>query len=190
MRITITSSLAFQNVALGSSVAKGISNTSFRCATHWFRCVEKTTRDRTADATHWSKRSMACAARISEASIRRIWHVHGLTIQALDRTQPGPPIEKRRGQTMTPDYKRHGTTTLFTALNIADGQVIGTCMDRHRHQEWLQFLRPIGRQAPQKKQLRLIVDNHSTHKHPQRCNAGRNGIHAFTFPSRRPAPPG
>jgi hypothetical protein len=60
-------------------------------------------------------------------------------IQALDRTQPGLPIEKGRGQDMTHDYKRHGTTALFAALNIADGKVIGTCMERHRHQEWLQF---------------------------------------------------
>src|SRR5271165_5202275 len=64
-------------------------------------------------------------------------------IQALDRTQPGLPLKKGRGETMTHDYKRHGTTTLFAALNVADGVVIGTCMDRHRHQEWLKFLRLI-----------------------------------------------
>jgi len=58
-------------------------------------------------------------------------------IQALHRTQPGLPMKKRRGETRTQDYKRHGTTTLFAALNVADGKVIGTCMDRHRHQEWL-----------------------------------------------------
>src|SRR5207237_4811685 len=64
-------------------------------------------------------------------------------IQALDRTQPGLPMKKGRGETRTHDYKRHGTTTLFAALNVADGKVIGTCMDRHRHQEWLKFLRRI-----------------------------------------------
>jgi len=87
-------------------------------------------------------------------------------IQALDRTQPGLPMKKGRAQTMTHDYKRYGTTTLFAALNTLDGTVMATCMERHRHQEWLKFLRLIDRQTPQEKQLHLIVDNYATHKHP------------------------
>ena len=87
-------------------------------------------------------------------------------IQALDRTQPGLPIKKGRCGTMTHDYKRNGTTTLFAALNTLDGSVIGTCMERHRHQEWLRFLRLIDRQTPAEKDLHLIVDNYATHKHP------------------------
>src|ERR1700690_2604831 len=88
-------------------------------------------------------------------------------IQALDRTQPGLPMKKGRAHTMTHDYKRHGTTTLFAALNTLDGHVMATCMERHRHQEWLKFLRLIDRQPPQHKQLHLIVDNYATHKHPE-----------------------
>jgi transposase len=86
-------------------------------------------------------------------------------IQALDRSQPGLPLKKGRGQTMTHDYKRHGTTTLFAALNTLDGSVITECMPRHRHQEWLRFLRLLDRRTPQDKQIHLIVDNYSTHKH-------------------------
>ncbi len=86
-------------------------------------------------------------------------------IQALDRTQPGLPLKKGRGQTMTHDYKRNGTTTLFAALNSLDGSVIAECMPRHSHQEWLRFLRLIDRRTPKDKQLHLIVDNYATHKH-------------------------
>ena len=172
--------------------------------------VEKTTQEKPPDATHWSTRSMARAVSMSEATVRRIWHKHGLKphvvktfklsndpqfierledivglylnppehalvlsideksqIQALDRTQPGLPMKKGRGETRTHDYKRHGTTTLFAALNVADGKVIGTCMDRHRHQEWLKFLRRIDEQTPADKQLHLIADNYATHKHPR-----------------------
>jgi transposase len=88
-------------------------------------------------------------------------------IQALDRTQPGLPLKKGRAQTMTHDYKRHGTTTLFAALNTLDGQVIGTCMSQHRHQEWLRFLRLIEQQTPTEREVHLIVDNYTTHKHPK-----------------------
>jgi len=171
--------------------------------------IERTTRQKPPDRTHWSTRTMAAAAGISEASVRRIWHAHGLKphrvhafklsndprfvekledvvglylnppehalvlsldeksqIQALDRTQPGLPMKKGRAQTLTHDYKRHGTTTLFAALNTLDGTVTATCMKRHRHQEWLKFLRLIDRQTPKQKQLHLIVDNYGTHKHP------------------------
>lgn len=87
-------------------------------------------------------------------------------IQALDRTQPGLPMKKGRCGTMTHDYKRHGTTTLFAALNTLDGKVIGSCMPRHRHQEWLKFLKQIERETPLDKEIHLIADNYSTHKHP------------------------
>jgi len=87
-------------------------------------------------------------------------------IQALDRTQPGLPMKKGRAQTMTHDYKRHGTTTLFAALNVLDGQVIGQCQQRHTHAEWLKFLRQIDRETPKGKTLHLIADNYATHKHP------------------------
>jgi len=153
---------------------------------------------------------MAKATGISEATVRRIWHAHGLKphlvrtfkvsndprfaekleaivglylnppehamvlcvdeksqIQALDRTQPGLPIKKGRCGTMTHDYKRNGTATLFAALNTLDGTVISMCDDRHRHQEWLEFLRVIDQLNPEAKQIHLIADNYATHKHPK-----------------------
>ena len=88
-------------------------------------------------------------------------------IQALDRTQPGLPLKKGRGQTMTHDYKRNGTATLFAALNTLDGSVISICQERHRYQEWLKFLRLLDDATPDDKQLHLIVDNYATHKHPK-----------------------
>ena len=88
-------------------------------------------------------------------------------IQALDRTQPGLPLKKGRLGTMTHDYKRHGTTTLFAALSMLDGTVIGDCMPRHRHQEVIRFLKTIDRETPSGLDLHLIVDNYGTHKHPR-----------------------
>ena len=171
--------------------------------------VRMTTQEKPSDATHWSTRSMAHVAGISEASVRRIWKKHGLKphllrrfklskdplfaekvadivglylnppehalvlsvdeksqVQALDRTQPGLPLKKGRAGTMTHDYKRNGTTTLFAALNTLNGKVIATCMPQHRHQEWLKFLRLIDKSTPKRKQLHLIIDNYSPHKHP------------------------
>jgi len=172
--------------------------------------IRKTTQTTPANATHWSTRAMAREAGISEASVRRIWHAHGLKphrvesfkisrdpefvdkledivglylnppehalvlsvdeksqIQALDRTQPGLPMKKGRGQTMTHDYKRNGTTTLFAALNTATGEVYGLCQERHRHQEWLKFLRLIDETVYADKQVHIICDNYATHKHPR-----------------------
>jgi transposase len=86
-------------------------------------------------------------------------------IQALDRTQPGLPMKKGRGATLTHDYKRNGTTTLFAALNTANGEVYGLCQEKHRHQEWLKFLRLIDQTMSADKQIYLICDNYSTHKH-------------------------
>jgi transposase len=87
-------------------------------------------------------------------------------IQALDRTQPGLPLKKGRCGTMTHDYKRNGTTTLFAALNVLDGKVIGECHGRHRHQEWLKFLRRLAAEFPSPLQLHLVMDNYATHKEP------------------------
>jgi transposase len=88
------------------------------------------------------------------------------SVQALDRTQASLPMVKGRGETMTHDYKRHGTTTLFAALNVLTGNVIGQCMPRHRHQEWLTFLKTIDREVPKDLAIHLILDNYATHKHP------------------------
>ena len=88
-------------------------------------------------------------------------------IQALDRTQPGLAMKKGRCGTMTHDYKRHGTTTLFAALNVLEGTVIGECMPRHRHQEFLKFLRRLDREFPRELDLHLILDHYGTHKHDE-----------------------
>jgi transposase len=172
------------------------------------KVVDMTLKQKPAHATHWSTRTMAAETGISEASVRRIWHAHGLKphlvrtfklsrdpaftekledivglylnppdhalvlcadeksqIQALDRTQPGLPIKKGRCGTMTHDYKRNGTATLFAALDALQGQVISMYDDRHRHQEWLKFLRAIDGVVPAHRQIHMIVDNYSTHKH-------------------------
>jgi transposase len=173
------------------------------------RVIQMTTQEKPTNATHWSTRGMAAAVELSEATVRRIWHKHGLKphlletfkvskdphfaekleaivglylnppehalvlccdeksqIQALDRTQPGLPLKRGRAGTMTHDYKRNGTATLFAALNTLDGKVISLCQERHRHQEWLRFLRLLNDATPEHKQLHLIVDNYATHKHP------------------------
>ena len=174
------------------------------------RIVEMTLQNTPADATHWSRASMAQAAGVSPSTVGRIWREHGLKphlvntfklsndtrfvekledivglylsppehaivlscdeksqIQALDRTQPGLPMKKGRAMTMTHDYKRNGTTTLFAALNVADGSVIGTCMQKHRHQEWITFLNLIKRSVASDQQIHIICDNYATHKHPK-----------------------
>lgn len=173
------------------------------------RVVEKTVKERPANATHWSVRSMAAAMGISHTSVQRIWHEYGLKphlvrafkvsndpefaakvkdvvglyldpperalvlavdeksqIQALDRTQPGLPLKNGRAGTMTHDYKRNGTTTLFAALDVATGEVIGECLPRHRAKEFLIFLKTIDRQTPAHLDLHLILDNYATHKAP------------------------
>jgi transposase len=172
--------------------------------------VRLTTQTTPQAATHWSTRTLAAKAGISDTSVLRIWQANGLKphrvqrfkvsrdpkfvekledivglymappehalvlccdeksqVQALDRTQPGLPLKKGRAATMTHDYKRHGTTTLFAALNTLDGSVIARCEQRHRHNEWLDFLRQIDRETPKDKSLHLICDNYGTHKHPK-----------------------
>jgi transposase len=88
-------------------------------------------------------------------------------IQALDRTQPGLPMKKGRAGTMTHDYKRNGTTTLFAALNVLEGKVIGRCMQQHRHQEFIRFLNAIEAEVPKGKSVHVVLDNYATHKHPE-----------------------
>jgi transposase len=87
-------------------------------------------------------------------------------VQALDRTQPSLPIKRGRAGTVTHDYKRNGTTTLFAAMEMAQGRIIGRCMPRHRHQEWIKFLKLIDEQTPPYRELHVIADNYATHKHP------------------------
>jgi transposase len=190
--------------------------------------IRKTTREKPSNATHWSTRSMAEAAGLSEKSVRRIWHKHGLKphlartfkvsndpkfaekleaivglylhppehaivlcadeksqIQALDRTQPGLPLKKGRCGTMTHDYKRNGTATLFAAMSTLDGTVISMCDDRHRHQEWLKFLRVIDQVTPGGKEIHLVADNYATHKHPkvQRWLARHRRFHVYFTPT-------
>ena len=190
--------------------------------------IRKTTQENPPNATHWSTRSMAAAAGLSEKSVRRIWHQHGLKphlvrtfklsndpefaqkleaivglylnppehaivlcadeksqIQALDRTQPGLPLKKGRCGTMTHDYKRNGTATLFAALNTLDGTVISMCDDQHRHQEWLKFLRVIDQVTPERKEIHLIADNYATHKHPrvQRWLTRHPRFHVYFTPT-------
>ena len=88
-------------------------------------------------------------------------------IQALDRTQPGLPMKKGRAGTLTHDYVRNGTTTLFAALNVLDGSVVGQCMQRHRHQEFLRFLNRLEREIPAGKLVHVVLDNYGSHKHPK-----------------------
>jgi len=106
-------------------------------------------------------------------------------VQALDRTQPGLPMKKGRAATMTHDYKRNGTTTLFAALNALNGHVIGQCQQRHTHAEWLKFLRKIDRETPKDKTLHLIADNYAPHKHPvvQKWLAKHPRIHMHFTPT-------
>jgi len=103
-------------------------------------------------------------------------------IQALDRTQPGLPMKTGRAGTMTHDYKRNGTTTLFAALNVLEGKVIGRCMQRHRHQEFIRFLNAIEREVPAGKIVHVILDNYAAHKHPKvRAWLGRHPRFVFHF---------
>jgi transposase len=110
-------------------------------------------------------------------------------IQALDRTQPGLPMKKGRCGTMTHDYIRHGTTTLFAALNVLDGSVIGRCMQQHRHQEFIRFLNVIEAAVPAGKLIHAIADNYATHKHPK-VRAWLAAIRVGRFTSRPPPPLG
>ena len=107
---------------------------------------------------------MACfATRPAHAVVLSV--VEKSQIQALDRTQPGLPMKKGRGATMTHDYKRNGTTTLFAALIVLDGTIIGQNMQRHRHQEFIRFLNRIERDIPADKAIHAIFDNYAAHKH-------------------------
>ena len=107
-------------------------------------------------------------------------------IQALDRTQPGLPMKQGRCATMTHDYKRHGTTTLFAALNMATGEVIGKTYRKHRHQEVLRFLREVEKTVPEEQEIHIVLDNYATHKH-EKCSHGSNARSASSSTSSRPA---
>ena len=172
--------------------------------------VTKTAKEKPANATHWSGRTMADEMGVSHRSVQRIWSEHGLKphltrtfklsndpkfaekvvdivglylnppdkavvlcvdeksqIQALDRTQPGLPMKKGRAATMTHDYKRNGTTTLFAALNVKTGEVIGECLPKHRAKEFIRFLNKLDRTVPKHLGVHAICDNYSTHKTAQ-----------------------
>jgi transposase len=174
------------------------------------KVVEKTVKERPANATQWSVRLMAEEMGISHTSVQRIWTEAGLKphlvrrfkisndpqfeekvtdvvglymnppdralvlcvdeksqIQALDRTQPGLPLKRGRAATMTHDYKRHGTTTLFAALDIKSGFVIGECQPRHRAKEFIRFLKRIDQCVKKHLDLHLVLDNYGTHKTPE-----------------------
>ena len=103
-------------------------------------------------------------------------------IQALDRSQPGLPLKKGRCGTMTHDYKRNGTTTLFAAFNVLEGSVIGRCMQRHTHQEFIRFLNTVENQVPASRQIHVVLDNDATHKHPKVLEwLGRHDCFTFHF---------
>lgn len=172
------------------------------------KIIEKTTREKPENATHWSTRSLAEALVTTHSFVHRVWQSVGLkphlektfkvsndphfeeklcdvvglylnppenavvfcvdektSIQALDRTQPGLPLKKGRCGTVTHDYKRNGTSTLFAALDVATGTVTGECYQKHTHKEFLQFLKKVESQTDKDKDLHVIVDNYSTHKH-------------------------
>src|SRR5471032_1872592 len=127
--------------------------------------VRLTTQTTPEAATHWSTRTLARKAGVSDTTV--LCCDEKSQVQALDRTQPGLPLKRGRAATQTHDYKRHGTTTLFAALNTLDGSVIARCDQHHRHSEWLDFLRQIERETSKGKELHLICDNYATHKHPK-----------------------
>ena len=106
-------------------------------------------------------------------------------MQALDRTQPGLPMKRGRNATMTHDYKRNGTSTLFAALNVLTGEILGKCAKRHRHTEWLDFLRLINKNTRKDKEIHIICDNYATHKHPK-VQSWLSITNASTFTLRRP----
>lgn len=172
------------------------------------KIIEKTTREKPSNATHWSTRTLAKELKTTHSFVNRVWQSVGLkphlektfkvsndphfeeklcdvvglyldppknaivfcidektSIQALDRTQPGLPLKKGRCGTMTHDYKRNGTSTLFAALEVATGNVTGECYQKHTHKEFLKFLKKVDAQTDESKDLHIIVDNYATHKH-------------------------
>ena len=174
------------------------------------KIIDKTTREKPRNATHWSTRTLGAEMGVDPTMVHRVWKDAGLKphltrtfklsndpdfveklvdvvglylnpperalvlsadeksqVQALNRTQPGLPMKRGRAGTMTHDYKRNGTTTLFAAMELAAGRIISQCMNRHRHQEWIKFLKLIDRETPQDLDLHVIADNYAAHKHPR-----------------------
>jgi len=172
--------------------------------------IRMTTREKPANATHWTTRTLAAELGIDHTMVHRVWRDAGLKphrtrtfklsndpafveklvdvvglyldpperalvlsadeksqVQALNRTQPGLPMKRGRAGTITHDYRRHGTTTLFAAMELAEGRIIAKCMKRHRHQEWIKFLALIDEQTPPELDLHVIADNYAAHKHPK-----------------------
>lgn len=172
------------------------------------KIIKMTTREKPANATHWSTRTLAEELGVTQSMVHRVWRANGLKphlvrtfklsndpmfeeklvdivglylnppdnamvfsvdeksqVQALDRTQPSLPLIKGRCGTMTHDYKRNGTTTLFAAIDLAHGEVIAKCMPRHRHQEWIKFLEHIDELTPPEFTIHVVADNYATHKH-------------------------
>lgn len=172
------------------------------------KIIEKTTREKPKNATHWSTRTLAKELNTTHSFVNRVWQSVGLkphlektfkvsndplfeeklcdvvglylsppknavvfcidektSIQALDRTQPGLPLKKGRCGTITHDYKRNGTSTLFAALEVATGNITGECYQKHTHKEFLKFVKKVESQTDKNKDLHIIVDNYATHKH-------------------------
>lgn len=192
------------------------------------KVLARTANQTPANATHWSRTSMAAEMGISPSSVGRIWAEAGLKphlvrrfkissdpqfeekvtdvvglylnppdralvlcvdeksqIQALDRTQPGLPLKKGRAATMTHDYKRHGTTTLFAALDVRSGLVIGECQPRHRAKEFIRFLKRSDRCVQRHLDIHLVLDNYGTHKTPEvkRWLTGHRRFHLHFTPT-------
>ena len=147
------------------------------------RIIEATTQTKPENATHWSTRTLAAKLGVSPSMVQRVWRASGLkphlvktfkvsndphfAAKVVDVVGLYLPLYPGRLQTMTHDYKRHGTTTLFAAIDLAQGKLIAECQPRHRHQEWLKFLKKIDAETPPGLDLHLIVDNYATHKHPE-----------------------
>src|SRR6202521_3487343 len=174
--------------------------------------IRRTLRTKPKDGTHWSCRSLAAETRLSKSTIHRIWRAFGLQphrarhfhlsngpffvalvlcvdeksqIQALERSQPMLPLGLGYVEGITHNYVRHGTTTRFAALDPITGTVLSQCKRRHRHQEFLEFLRHVDASVPKALDVHLIVDNYATHKHPrvQRWLAARPRYHLHFTPT-------
>ncbi len=143
-------------------------------------------KSRTSSGSIWIRRATPSCSR---STILRQAQDEESQIQALERTRPSRPVTPGRPETQTHDYIRHGTTTLFAALDVLEGTVIGRCMQRHRHEEFLRFLNTIEAAVPAGKLIHVILDNYGTHKHPK-VRPGWFGTHAGSSTSPRPRPRG
>src|SRR3989338_937825 len=150
--------------------------------------IRRTLQTKPRDGTHWSVRQMAAQSRLAKSTAHRIWQALGEQPhrqRSFKRAQPLLPLGLGYVEGVTHDYRRHGTTTLFAALNTASGTVLSQCRRRHRHQEYLDFLRQIDGNVPAGLDVHLIVDNYATHKHPRvkRWLATRPRFHVHFTPT-------